>query len=384
MKHTAWIVVIVAVALILLGGGFYLRYSSSPKIDVGAQAPSGTLPAVVSTSSPTAPAGQANNAVQNSSFGLAADAEALDYFVDAQNILWLIQPDGIVNKVSIGKSASASTAKVDGIVSAKFSFDGKKVLVSASTGKRVVWSVYDVAANSWTALSAGIENAVWSPADLRIAYATEKNSLSSLQTLDLSKKVSPRTFAVLAIQDPLLVWGDAKTVFVTQKPGAAAAADIFKINLSTGFVSLWKKELKGAELLWGLAAKQGLLWSTSQSGGSLSLLDQSGAVLHTLGVITLPSKCVFSSVSASSTPLICGVPRDRTRLGLAALPDDYEQRALYTADDIYSTNILTGNLSQVFTDAKYSFDISSPKVFGGNLFFINRLDNKIYALSLSK
>jgi hypothetical protein len=153
-------------------------------------------------------------------------------------------------------------------------------------------------------------------------------------------------------------------------------------------------------------------------GGKLSLLNTSGQTLNALTFLTLPSKCVFdiqtqnppqatsapttssstksTSKKGSATPppvvtpvisqeyLYCAVPRDTQRLNTSALPDDYLKGALFTSDDFWRIDLATGDTSAVFIDPNQNLDATDLKIFNKTLFFVNRFDKKLYAISLGQ
>jgi hypothetical protein len=78
------------------------------------------------------------------------------------------------------------------------------------------------------------------------------------------------------------------------------------------------------------------------------------------------------------------VPSDQTTFSVARLPDEYDQSVYFTNDDLYSINTGTGSLAKIFSSSaiNQNLDATHIKVFNNVLFFINRYDQKIYALSL--
>jgi hypothetical protein len=89
-----------------------------------------------------------------------------------------------------------------------------------------------------------------------------------------------------------------------------------------------------------------------------------------------------SGAASSTKTLYCAVPRNQQKLGFSTLPDDYLMRALYTSDNFLAINLDTGNTTPVFTDASQTLDATNLKIFNQILFFVNRYDNKLYAISL--
>jgi hypothetical protein len=75
------------------------------------------------------------------------------------------------------------------------------------------------------------------------------------------------------------------------------------------------------------------------------------------------------------------VPRNQNVLAASPLPDLYDQKGLFTSDNIYRINISSGNIDTLFNDQNQNIDVSKIKIFNNNLYFINRLDQKLYSLS---
>jgi hypothetical protein len=85
-----------------------------------------------------------------------------------------------------------------------------------------------------------------------------------------------------------------------------------------------------------------------------------------------------------SAPIYCAVPSDQNTLSAARLPDEYEQYMYFTDDNFYSINTDTGSLNEIFSPSaiNQNIDATDMKVFNNILFFVNRYDQKIYALAL--
>jgi hypothetical protein len=88
----------------------------------------------------------------------------------------------------------------------------------------------------------------------------------------------------------------------------------------------------------------------------------------------------------TSTPylaLYCGVPRSSSGFSSAHLPDDYNMMALFTSDDIYKINTVTGAEQVLWSDSTQNIDTSNVKFFNNAVFFINRYDNKLYGITFA-
>lgn len=248
-----------------------------------------------------------------------------------------------------------------------------------------------------------MESAVWSPSNYQIAYFKASADYASLFIFDASKaKSKPQELAKFRVQDVSLRWERPGQILLVEKNSASLLSAVWMYNTKSNTLTLISEGL-GLESIWSETSTHiGLVFSAARSGrgGALSLTDSSGNSLARLRLATLPRKCAFgmaeitpnTSNAASSSPpaksspapgvLYCAVPRDTNKFSRARLPDDYAKKALFTEDDIYQVDLSQGNAVPVFTDGNQSFDASNLKVFGQNLFFVNRLDSRVYAVSL--
>lgn len=266
-------------------------------------------------------------------------------------------------------------------------------------------SIFDLTVKAWTPLPLGIISPVWSPSDYRIAYLKENaDGSESLMMLDVSKSTNkPVTLLTINMEDLSLMWPNKTQIVLHDKPstdvqGSAWIFDLQKKTLIQPVPSGYS-----LETIWSsTTSSAGLVLSNATyglSGGTLSFNPAGGAQAENLSFLTLPSKCVFNynaassgasstSPAASSTApamgylaLYCGVPQDQGKLSGAHLPDDYDQMAFFTADAFYRVHTDTGVVDDIFAPTQ-SVDATDLKVSDNILFFINRYDQKLYAIGL--
>ena len=346
------------------------------------------------------------NATLAKNFGVISSEPTLDYFVDAANTVTAIEPDGKIIQVTGGQVSTLNSLLVQNIISAGFSYNGAKVLVNFGDPANPQTSIFDVAAKTWTPLAQGLLSPVWSPSDYRIAFAASNaNGTEGFGTFDLSKpKPAPVLITTLHAQDLAIAWPSKNQVVFYAKPSAYAPGSAWSFDLQKSALAPIALETPGLAMLWSgpafgqAAAPRVLEFSAGVAnlGGSLALTDASGNTTQRLKLLTLPSKCSFASATSTlpatasststtttSTPyLFCGVPRDQNTLSVSHLPDDYNQMSLFTSDDIYRINLQNGAVDTVFNDPSQNLDISDVRFFNNTLFFINRYDEKLYAISL--
>lgn len=392
------LIIVVPLVLIMLVVGLYFLFSS-PKTTTtsGQTGAAGTLPAAgtQSNASGTGAPTTGSAGTLGIRFGVISNEPSLDYFVDANNNTFSIQPDGEIDEVSNGQMSVLNSLTIQNIISAGFSYDGKKALVNFGDPSNPQTSVFDLSAKTWMPMNTGWQSPVWSPSDYRIAYATTNaaNGTETFSTSDASKtKPAPITLLSLHAQDLSLAWPNKNQLMLETKPSALVAGSSWLLNLRTKALSPITTETTGLETLWGeggtgTAMSTGLQFSLGSSEGdtSLQLIDAGGNILKQVKFITLPSKCAFtlSPTNTSTSYLYCGVPRDQSDLAFNRLPDDYNQMALFTTDDIYRINLSSGAVDTIFNDQAQSLDVSDLRVFNNTVFFINRYDQKLYAITLA-
>ncbi len=407
------IAVVVIVIAVVVAYWFFFSQQSAP----AQSGSSGTLPeAGLQTSSPGAGGasggiasyptggGTTSSAV---SFGVISDEPVLDYFVDAQNNVTVVEPDGKIASVVNSQATFLSSTQIQGLIRAAFSFDGKKILVNFGDPSNPQTSVFDLATKAWTPLAVGIVSPAWSPTDYRIAYLkTDPGGTQTLTTVDAAKASSrPAALLTLHTQDLSLVWPNKDQMVLSDKPSAleTGSAWLFTPTKGTltepippqnGFEAIWSATTSSAALVFGSGA--------AARGGTLLLWNPVTDALRGLAFLTLPPKCAFhyevppaaastaatSTSTASSTPaatnylaLYCGVPQNTNKFNISTLPDAYLQMGLFTSDSFYKVNTENGSLHVLFSPPQ-SMDAINLKIINSTLFFVNRYDQKLYALSL--
>jgi hypothetical protein len=329
------------------------------------------------------------------SFGIVADGPVLDYFIDAKNAITAIKPDGMIISVSNGASSALNTTTIAGIITAKFSYDGKKILVSSGNPNNPQTNIFDVTTKTWTATPQGLLSPQWSPSNYQIAYFLQSASgILSLSTIDASNpKKAPVILFSLHSTDLALQWIN-KTQFVfSDKPSANSVGSVWLFDSQKGMVTPIVYEGIGAQSIWGTAATDtlGLVFYNNGQISTFQLTTPSGATYHTLSFLTLPSKCTFSASAATATHattttpfyLYCGVPLDANAFASAQSSDNYNMMALFTSDQILRINTADGLWNILWNDPSQNIDATDLKFFNNSLFFVNRYDQKLYALTLT-
>jgi hypothetical protein len=350
----------------------------------------------------------------NKNLNIVSDEQVLNYFIEKDSSVIVINNSGNIISISGNNKNTISSLGIQNIIKTSFSYDGSKLLVNFGDIKDPQTSIFDINNKSWIPLSAGIISPVWAPDSYKIAYLTNnKDYTETLNIIDISKtKPTTSKIITLHILDFSLNWILKNDILLSDKASAYTLSSVWSLNLTNKTLSSIITKNRGLELLWSnniINTLVGLEFVANESlvGGQLNLIDSTGNKTTNLNFITLPSKCAFnkysennSIISASTTmsstqtkqttstinnsylALYCAVPRDQNVLSANALPDLYDQKGLFTSDNIYRINILNGNIDTLFNDQDQNIDVSKIKIFNNNLYFINRLDQKLYSLSL--
>ena len=417
--------IIVGVIIIVVGICFLLYlFTRQGAANPAPGGQTGTLPSAPNqnpgTNTSSTPGSSVNSPSASSSatFGIVSNDPALEYYVDGQNNTTIIEPGGIVEIITNGQATVISSSSIQNIIGAGFSYDGKKLLVNFGDATKPQTNVFDVATKSWTSLPQGMQSPVWSFSNYQIAYLVNTgNGMESVLELNVaSTKAQPTTtLLTMAAEDLSLTWVNNGTLLLFDKPSAYTLGSAWLFSVANRTLTSAVFEYPGMQSIWSnTTSTLGLVFSGSSGnqGGQVSFMNPAGSRQQAITFTTLPSKCVFHGDSlmaiqtASSTPgsasgtpqsakqatpaptstsvldLYCAVPRDQQTLAIARLPDEYNQKILFTSDDFYKVSTVDGTLMTIFKDPNQNLDATRLKIFNNTLFFINRYDQKLYAIAL--
>jgi hypothetical protein len=390
------ILILIGVILVLciLAVGFYFLFSQK-SASTTTSGTTGTLPLTgnqtVGTTSGSESSSTANTLAK--SFGVISNEPVLSYFITPANVVDIIQPDGEIDQITNGTMTVLNSLQIQNIISASFSYDGAKILVTFGDPSNSQTSIFDIASKAWTPMPAGWSSPTWSPSDYRIAYTTASaNHIETFATVDVSHpKNQPVVLASLHAEDLSLAWPIKNQIIIQTKPSIVVNGSAWLLNAQNNTITPITLNALGLETLWGgitpgTSTPMALQFSVTNTDGEnnplLSIMDYSGNTIQKLKFLSLPSKCDFS-ITTSTSYLYCAVPRDQIDFSEAALPDNYNQLALFTADDIYRINLSTGMTDTLFSDSSQNFDVSNVSFENNTLFFVNRYDQKLYGIQLA-
>lgn len=392
MKRLIVIILIVVVVLGLVIGGLILRNRGGEAELSDGRTPGGQLPGTLPGLGGLAPQ-SGGTGLLPSEVTILSSEPIESYFVYSKGVWAAVRSNGEIVEVQNGQLNALSSTKIDDLIGASFSFDGKRVLAVFGNRENPQTSIFDIKTKSWEPLEAGARRAAWSPNDNRVVYFVPKGGRAALVTIDTGKfRAAPKELIRMNVLGLVPNWISKNQVILTEPPSSAILSSLWSFDLNSKTLTKLATESPGLEAVWDEEGGEGLLFSAAGGrGGSLKLIDNTGKILESLGFLTLASKCVFSegtisgensSTEATSEKFLnCAVPRDAQAFAGSALPDDYQKKKLTTADDFFQINLEDGSVTTISADPNRSFDAERVRVLDDQLFFINRPDQKLYVIS---
>ena len=170
-----------------------------------------------------------------------------------------------------------------------------------------------------------------------------------------------------------------------EKPSGFYESRVFQFDLKTSLVNLVFAAQKGSFL--NFSEDRNWLFKYSSLGGTaifrnnlVLFIPEEADADAAASFSTLPSKC-----NSWQTNLLCFVP-DRIPSNVL-MPDDYLTGRFHSVDTLREISLVTGVENVVFGPKENTFssiDAKNVKVREKRVYFINRYDNALYELTLTK
>jgi len=298
---------------------------------------------------------------------------------------YTISDTGEVYKTVGNKEEQVTNQTLADIRSVNASADGGGAIVSFGSPTQETFTIFDVKTKSWQPLPANIIAADWDPQSAdRIMYLGNDGSLrlytlnprtqrAELSSYDGNNKKSSELMRI-NIQDVQLEWPSANNAYLTEKPSNQPSSS-WQIDIAKKTIQTFVKDEVGLSLAW---APDGS-WVVKSSDQDNAVINNKGQVVTRLNIDpTLPAKCAVGSKN-----IFCAVPKQTARL------EDYLKRKTYSDDALINFSLLLGVSDKINRSLTYKFipgigpwDVTNLKIANGKLFFVNRLNNKLYSLDL--
>jgi hypothetical protein len=291
--------------------------------------------------------------------------------------------DGNINKINYDgtEKTKIGVMSVDGIGEVSISKSGKNILTKLTSQSGIVkYIVYNTEKNSLKSLPEKTVTASLDPAGENAAIATSGSptgtkissiNLSSGETTDITTTKIP---------DIVLDWHNSETIAIKTRPSGLAFGILYNLDVKTKNISRILGNVNGLTSLFSPSSKKALVSETSYDGKNLSFgaINIEKDTKQGVNILTLPEKCVWFS---DDRTVICASINAENK-NKYIMPDDYYKGAVkFTSEDILRINLDTGQTQKLINgvfDAQNLF-LSKDESY---LFFINKIDGRLYRLTL--
>lgn len=314
---------------------------------------------------------------------LASDDLSIKYYSQKSGKAYQIDLDGM-NKKSI------SDKDLIGLSSVIWSPDKTKVITkNVNSDGNVQFYNYNYSTGIPTPLKKNLDEVSWDSTGNKIFYkyyepATKERSLNIADPDGNNwKKLADLAYRNVAIaQIP-----QSGIVSFWNKADSMSETDMESIPAIGGEKKVIQKGKFGADYLWNNSGTNVLMSHVDAKGGSkmqLALLNFNGGEYINIGVPTFVSKCAWSK---DNKTIYYSLPGNLP--GTAILPNDYDSGTIKTSDTFWKIDIASKQPKRIIELAdlqKINTQFDATNLFlssdEGYLFFVNRIDGKLYRLSL--
>ncbi|MFA6520112.1 MAG: hypothetical protein WCT44_00720 [Candidatus Paceibacterota bacterium] len=208
-------------------------------------------------------------------------------------------------------------------------------------------------------------------------FNVKENAVGATLNLTNNKKVQ---VFVSQFTEWLSLYPNNKIITLTTKPASSVPGYMYSVDTSgKGLMTQVLGNIRG---LTTLMSPSGKLVLYGDSGLSLGVYHTDTKVSDSVGVRTLPEKCVWGSVSDI---LYCAVP---TSTPSGTYPDSWYQGEVSFSDQIWKIDLATGTSTMIADPATVvgGEDIDGIKLMldaeENYLFFVNKKDSFLWELGL--
>jgi hypothetical protein len=310
---------------------------------------------------------------------LSADGKSIKYYSKSGGNAVQISLDGNGRKV-VSNGVLSNLSKV-------FWSPGKdKAVAYLKNSGNASFFLYDFNSNQSKELPSGIDSVSWSNLGDKIIYKFY-DSKSQKRSINIS---DPDGSNWTKLADT-----DSKNISLTQipqssriafwsSPTAYEATTLKTVGITGGEIKTLLLGKFGADYLWSSSGEESLISLVDSKGGSkmsLGTINKDGGGYMNLDIPTFVSKCVWSK---DGKTVYYALPTfSDTSM---TLPDDYASGKISSQDTFWKLNMGNGKKERVVDLSKISGSYDAQELFLSSdeniLFFVNRLDGKLYRVDL--
>lgn len=365
MKKTL-IIILIFIAILAVGLGVYFAWSKSRQI---LNPPLVAAPVVT-------PSASNQTAQETGKLKAISDNKASAYWIyrsPSSTDVYYFNESGQLFKIKDGEDEKIINDGIGEIKSIAIDKDGKKVAVDSGE-----FTILTISASGLIKESlAGALAVTFSPDSDKMAYLDDKGNFN---IMDYSAKLrSPKTTKILtmSVNDPVLSWIAGDKIILSSRPSAFYINESWIIDINKKTIAPFSNA-RGLTLNWSSDGKEAIKFTVDASfNPSLSLIDNTNSIKANFDFSSLPDKCFISAAK-----IYCAISQSNNLIGRLILPDDYLKRKVYFNDFIYEINRQDNNLQALYSGGNIAIDAYNLTAVGGEIFFINRYDDRIYSLEL--
>lgn len=378
-------ILIVAVVVGLIGLGVYFVFRPQPLVVEeplpGSELPTGQLPDGGNTggsdsqndNEPLPPGGGAATSPKQT-LSVISDREVVEFWTNGENIYYLDQT-GKIYRARDNEDEEISSQALNGPLNyLESDLRGDLVLFSFGSPLNPTWTIFDSRDAAYRPLSQDIKYATWSNKTGELVAIKElAGGIKQLVYLETDKlaaapKIILSNFQMESVR---LTAAGGEDFLIQELPDSEYAGRIWRLNTKTQTLNLLRDSATNQMVKRGSPE---IFFSWSGANGfeinkNSNLTDQ-----FPVPFSTLPQKC-----GADSYQGFCFVPQE---LGEDVLAK-FLKNEVFFKDSLYSFNVLTEDLENINLNglSEVPIDGKTPRLAGGSLVFLNRLDKKIYRLT---
>ncbi|EKE15633.1 MAG: hypothetical protein ACD_11C00116G0020 [uncultured bacterium] len=300
----------------------------------------------------------------------------ISYYSLVNGKTWQTDFDG-KNKKNI------SDTELTGLIDVKWSPEGNKAItVFNKSNNQKNFFLYDFDKKQANKLKEGIDEVSWDQLGNKILYKYF-DSQTKARSVDMSnldgsnyKKLSNVSFRDIVIasipqSSSVSFWNEGNSEEETQ---------LMLVNANGGETKTIFSGKFGADYLWSPNGKKAWVSFVDNNNLVSGLVDIDGEYAD-LGIPTLASKITWSSDGKIVYYALPGsIPQEMT------MPNDYKNKRFTTNDTFWKTDTTSGKKERIIEleDIAGAYDATNLHLTASEdiLFFINRIDGKLYRLQL--
>lgn len=301
---------------------------------------------------------------------LLSETPAFDYWTSSKTgDIFYMNAAGQVLKLNNGNETLVNSQTINKLNRIAPSFDGIYAFAEFNYPSLPLFSILNTVTGNWQLLPADTIAAAWAPSSNELAYIDGR----ALKVFNLTDGKT-REIMKFSQKEINLFWPSANKMILSSLPTSQLNTRVWTVDLSKKSIVSAINET-GSTINWSKDGAIGIKLTTINGKSKNELVDQNGSALSQFTFVTMPEKCAIET-----DKIYCAIPKNLPER--TVLPDDYYKKSVFFDDLIYLIDLSNGNFTEIPTESADLIDAEHLEVMNGNLLFKNRLDDKLYSLTL--